>query len=61
MYIHEVGIDILVLVSPIPKLQLNPGMSVILFLLPEAEVEGNENDITQVTGIQLASIPVYNM
>ena len=34
-------------------------MSVIL-LLPKAEVEGNENDITQVTGIQLASIPVYN-
>lgn len=32
-------------------MKLNPGMSVISFLLPKDEAEGNKNDITQVERI----------
>ena len=30
---------------------MNPGTRVISFILPEAEAEGNINDITRVNGI----------
>ena len=33
------------------KLWLNPGASMISFLLPKAEAEGNKNDIMWVAGI----------
>ena len=52
------GIEILKIM-----VKLNPSTRVILFILPEAEgtkAEGIINDITQVNGIYLASIPVYN-
>ena len=44
-------------------IKLNHSVSVISFLLPKDEAEGNKNDITQVQKFSwrlLASIPVYN-